>query len=108
MTQTNSVSRRRFLQASSGLLGAAVWTGVSGRACGFKSANARPRVGVVGCGVRWDKRVHVPDGRYGVGKEFPKFGDIVTVCDVDANRLARAKEAVKGWLGKLPDGTGDY
>jgi predicted dehydrogenase len=82
--------------------------GTVARALGFRSANARPRIGVVGCGVRWDKRVFVPDGRYGVGKEFPKFGDIVAVCDVDANRLDRAKDIVKGWLGKVPAGTGDY
>ncbi|MCA9069629.1 MAG: Gfo/Idh/MocA family oxidoreductase, partial [Planctomycetaceae bacterium] len=85
-----------------------VGSGTVGRAVGFESANARPRIGVIGCGVRWDKRVFVPDGRYGVGKEFPKFGDIIAVCDVDANRLDRAKGIVKGWLGKVPDATGDY
>jgi len=63
---------------------------------------------VIGCGVRWDKRVFAADGRYGVGKQFPAFGDIVTVCDVDAQRLERATEIVRGWHGKAPDSTGDY
>ncbi|MAG93167.1 MAG: oxidoreductase [Planctomycetaceae bacterium] len=108
MASGNQTNRRGFLQASSALLGTAVWTGTAGRALGFESANARPRIGVVGCGIRWDKRVMTPDGRYGVGKEFPKFGDIVTVCDVDANRIDRAKDVVKGWLGTVPEGTGDY
>lgn len=78
------------------------------RALGFESANARPRIAVIGCGVRWDKRVFVSDGRYGVGKEFPRYGDIVSVCDVDAQRLERAADIVKGWHGKAPAGTGDY
>jgi predicted dehydrogenase len=108
MTLRNQLNRRRFLQSSSALLGTAVWTGTSGRAAGFISPNERPRIGVVGCGVRWDKRVHVPNGNYGLGKEFPKFGDIVSVCDVDAVRLERAKDLVKEWLGSLPDATGDY
>ncbi len=90
------------------MLAASLGTGTVARALGFKNANERPRIAVVGCGVRWDKRVMTPDGRYGVGKEFPKFGDIVKVCDVDANRLDRAKDVVKGWHGKAPEGTGDY
>ena len=102
------VSRRNALKASLGLAVASLDPGTIPRALGFESANARPRIAVVGCGIRWDKRVFVADGRYGVGKQFPRFGDIVSVCDVDANRLARAKDVVKGWLGKVPEGTGDY
>ena len=108
MTSCNQMNRRGFLQASSAMLGAAVWTGTGARAAGFKSANERPRIGVVGCGVRWDKRVHDPNGNYGLGKEFPKFGDIVSVCDVDSVRLDRAKTLVKDWLGATPDASGDY
>ncbi len=104
----NMISRRGALKASAGLATALSCPGTITRALGFESANERPRIGVVGCGVRWDKRVFVPDGRYGVGKQFPRFGDIVTVCDVDANRLARAKDVVKTWLGKAPEGTGDH
>jgi len=83
-------------------------SGSVSRAFGFESASERPRIGVVGCGVRWDKRVFVADGRYGVGKEFPKYGDVVAVCDVDANRLAKAQDVVKGWHGKLPVASADY
>jgi predicted dehydrogenase len=50
----------------------------------------------------------VDDGDYGVGKEFPKFGDIVTVCDVDAARLGKAREIVKGWQGVAPATSADY
>jgi predicted dehydrogenase len=103
-----TISRRRALKASLGIAAAALGAGTVPRACGFESPNARPRIGVVGCGVRWDKRVFVADGRYGVGKEFPKFGDVVAVCDVDAQRLERAQGIVKDWLGKAPTGTGDY
>ncbi len=95
MTKTFQVSRRKAIQASLGLAATTLCPGTIPRALGFKSANARPRIGVVGCGVRWDKRVHEADGRYGVGKEFPKFGDIVAVCDVDAKRLDRATGIVK-------------
>ena len=102
------ISRRNALGTSLGLAATSLCPGTVSRAFGFESANARPRIGVIGCGVRWDKRVFVPDGRYGVGKEFPKFGDIVSVCDVDANRLDRAKGIVKDWLGKVPDASGDY
>ena len=107
MNQTHP-TRRQFIRASSTLFGAAVFSKLAGRAPGFETPNERPTIGVIGCGIRWDKRVFVPDGRYGVGKEFPKFGDIVTVCDVDANRLDRAKDVVKGWLDKVPQATGDY
>ena len=102
------IDRRGLLKASLGIGAATLSSATIPRALGFESANSRPRIGVIGCGVRWDKRVFVTDGRYGVGKEFPKFGDIVSVCDVDANRLDRAKAIVKGWLGKVPDATGDY
>lgn len=48
------------------------------------------------------------DGRYGVGKEFPKFGDIVAVCDVDADRADRGRDLVKDWLGTAPKAGSDY
>jgi len=49
-----------------------------------------------------------PKGTYGIGKQFPKFGDIVAVCDVDAHRVQVGRELVKDWLGTTPVGTGDY
>ena len=108
MTNSFRISRRKAIKASLPLAAASLSIATVPRALGFESANARPRIAVVGCGVRWDKRVFVSDGRYGVGKEFPKFGDITAVCDVDAQRLDRAREIVKGWHGKAPAGTGDY
>jgi len=104
---TNKMNRRSALKVSASLAAASLCPGTVSRAWGFMSPNERPRIGVVGCGVRWDKRV-MTEGNYGVGKTFPKFGDIVTVCDVDAQRLDRAKDIVKGWLGKVPEATGDY
>lgn len=100
-------TRRTFLSASA-LAGFGIVTGVSRRAAGFQNANDRPRVAVVGCGSRWDQRATIANGRYGLGKEFPKFADIVAVCDVDSDRVGRAKGLVKDWLGSEPDGTGDY
>ena len=108
MTRNTNITRRRALKASLGVAAASLCPGTIPRALGFESPNARPRIAVIGCGVRWDKRVFVPDGRYGVGKEFPKFGDITSICDVDAQRLERAKDIVKGWHGKIPSATGDY
>lgn len=105
---TPKVSRRTAFKAAVGVATASLCPATVPRTLGFESANARPRIAVIGCGVRWDKRVFVPDGRYGVGKEFPKYGDIVSVCDVDANRLERAQDIVKGWLGNAPNATGDY
>ncbi|MEE2706651.1 MAG: Gfo/Idh/MocA family oxidoreductase [Planctomycetota bacterium] len=99
--------RREFMKCSA-LAGIGVVTGASNRAFGFRSANDRPRVGVVGCGSRWDQRATIAGGPHGIGKEFPKFSDIVAVCDVDNNRVERAKGLVKDWLGSQPDGTTDY
>ena len=100
--------RRRFLQSTLGFAGAAVVTGRSRRAAGFQNANDRPRIGVVGCGSRWDQRATIAGGPHGLGKQFPKFGDIVAVCDVDAQRVERAQGLVKDWLSVTPDGMGDY
>jgi len=108
MALYDRINRRNFLQTSSALFGAAALTGTAGRAIGFESPNARPKIGVVGCGSRWDQRATIAGGRYGLGKEFPAFGDIVAVCDVDANRVERAQGLVKEWLGKKPTGTGDH
>lgn len=108
MKSRKAIDRRSFLKKSSAVFGAAILTGTASRAAGFESANARPRIGVIGCACRWDKRVMAPSGNYGIGKEFPKFGDIVTVCDVDAHRVEAAQGLVKEWLGSVPVGTGDY
>jgi len=104
----NRMNRRSVLKLSAGVTASSLGSGAIASALNFRSPNARPRIGVIGCGMRWDKGVFVPGGRYGVGKEFPKFGDITRVCDVDSDRLERAKGIVKGWLGKPPVGSGDY
>lgn len=104
---TPKQNRRRFLQSCT-LAGAAFVTGRSQRAAGFQNANDRPRMAVVGCGSRWDQRATIAQGPYGLGKEFPKFADIVAVCDVDAHRVERAQSLVKDWLKTAPDATGDY
>ena len=102
-----NLNRRSFV-ASSAFASFGIVTGVSRRAIGFQSANDRPRVAVVGCGSRWDQRATIANGPHGLGKEFPKFADIVAVCDVDSDRVDRAKGLVKDWLGSEPDGTSDY
>jgi predicted dehydrogenase len=106
MHPTVQITRRAVLATA----GAAVIVrrGTVARATAFRAANERPRMAVIGCGARWDKRVMVPDGDYGVGKEFPRHADIAAVCDVDGERVERAREIVKGWQGTAPAGTGDY
>jgi len=107
MKKIANQSRRQFLQ-STGLAGLALSTGTVGRAFGFESPNSRPRIGVVGCGSRWDVKVTGSNAHWGNGKDFPKFGDISLLCDVELERIERAKELVKGWTGRVPEGTGDY
>lgn len=99
---------RRTLLKASAVGGFGIVTGLESRAFGFRSANDRPRVAVVGTGSRWDQRATIANGPYGLGKEFPKFSDIVAVCDVDSNRVDRAKKLVKDWSKAEPDGYGDY
>ena len=91
-----------------GGFGIVVARGTVARAAAFRAATDRPRLAVIGCGARWDKRVMDPAGNYGVGKEFPKYADIVAVCDVDGDRVGRAREIVRGWQGVPPATTGDY
>lgn len=101
------ISRRSvFKTAAFGIAG--IWTSRSRRALGFQNPNDRPTIGVVGCGSRWDQRATIANAPHGLGKEFPKFGDIVAVCDVDANRVERAKRLVKTWCKSEPDGNSDY
>lgn len=104
----DSLNRRRFLQHSSAWAGVAIWTGLAGRASGFESANARPRIAAVGTGSRWDHRATGLDGTYGSGKQFPKYGDVVAVCDADTDRRERAAGLVKEWNGAAPDIVADY
>ncbi len=104
----HKVNRRRFLQNASTWASVALWTGWARRAPGFESPNERPRIAAVGTGSRWDHRATGLTGTYGSGKEFPKYGDIVAVCDVDAERRERAGALVKAWSGHSPDTLADY
>ena len=107
MPRTN-ITRRQFLRTSVIGSGIAIWTCRSRRAIGFESANDRPRIAAVGTGSRWDHRATGLDGTYGSGKEFPKYGDIVAVCDVDAERRERAAGLVEDWSGSTPEVIADY
>ena len=98
------VNRRRFLQQSSALSGIEIWTGVSGRAHGFANPNDRPRIGAIGTGSRWGR----VNGGYGSGQEFPKYGDIVAVCDADSEIRDRASGLIQAWGGAKPDSFADY
>lgn len=107
MLKVGRVNRRKFLTCSSGVVAA---TGIrrGHQAFGFQSPNDRPKIGVIGCGLRWDKRVMVPKANYGLGKQFPRFGDVVAVCDVDKERLGRARDIAKEWSSTAPTQSGDY
>jgi predicted dehydrogenase len=61
------------------------------------SANDRPRIGSVGTGDRY----------FQIGLELAQFGDVVAVCDVDANHADRAKQDERLGKGKA-DVYGDY
>ena len=102
-----NIRRRSFIRIAAAATAGFVTTR-DRRALGFQNANDRPSIGVVGCGSRWDQRATMKNGRYGVGKEFPKYGDIRAVCDVDSDRAERGGALVKDWLGSAPDSTGDY
>lgn len=108
MVNRNGSTRRGFVACAASVLAGATGIRRCEQALGFQSPNARPTIGVIGCGLRWDKRVMVPNANYGLGKQFPRFGDVVAVCDVDQNRLARAGEIVKGWSSAEPLQCGDY
>ena len=77
------ITRRNALGTSLGMA-MSLCPGAVSRAFGFESADARPRVGVIGCGVCWDKRVFVPDGRYGASKPSPRLWAAFVLSGVGA------------------------
>ncbi len=81
---------------------------MSNRASGFVKPNERPTIGAIGTGSRWAQRATGIDGGYGSAKNFPKYGDIVAVCDVDTERVQRAKDLVKKWTRRAPEAFADY
>ena len=105
--KSKRISRRQFTK-SSGLAAAAIVTNWSDRAEGFQNANDRPRIGAVGTGSRWDQRATGLKSSYGSAKEFPKYGDIVAVCDAEGDRRERASALVKDWSGTAAEVVADY
>ncbi len=108
MLNRNEITRRGFVAGTASVVAGSTGIRRSEQAFGFQSPSERPTIGVIGCGLRWDKRVMVPKANYGLGKRFPRYGDVVAVCDVDQNRLKRAGEIVKEWSTVPPMQCGDY
>jgi predicted dehydrogenase len=108
MASLKNTNRRQFIQKSSALAGIAIWTGMSDRASGFRFPNQRPTIGAIGTGSRWSQRATGLNGGYGSAQQFPRFGDIIAVCDLDSERVERAKALVKKWSGNAPDAFYDY
>ena len=87
-------SRRDFLKQASlaALAGASLpYWATAESAHGFTLANDRPVVGCIGTGDRW---------RGGIGPNVMNFGDVVAVCDVDANHVGAGREQVRNTQGK--------
>ena len=76
--------RRAFLAAAAGL---PAWYAAEARAADEKPQPAdRPKVALIGCGGRGT----------GITKGAVRFGEVVAVCDVDADRAAAAAKAFPG------------
>lgn len=93
----HSPSRRQFLKTSTAALAASTmpywFTSESAFAAQNQTPSNRPVVGCIGVGDRWQ----------GVGPQAMNFGDVVAVCDVDANHMNAAREKVKFLQGKKGD-----
>jgi len=105
---SGNFSRRDFIKKTSVSAHVAISAGLVGRTFGFESANSRPRIAAIGTGSRWDHRATGLTGTYGSGKEFPKYGDLIVVCDADSVRRARAAALVKDWTGTAAEAVADY
>lgn len=105
---TASFTRRHALQSSLVWAGAAVVGSRTAAATGFRGANDRPRMGIVGTGSRWSQKATGVDGNYGSGKDMAKLGDYTMVCDADADRVQRAAGIAKEWSGKDAVTVSDY
>lgn len=101
-------NRRRTLSSLLSFAGAAVLGTRGQRAEGFAAANDRPRVGAVGTGSRWCIKATGIDRPYGSAPDFRKYGDYVSICDADSDRLKMAAGLVKEWTGSTPKTSADY
>lgn len=93
-----SYSRRRFLRTTAlglGVAGLPHWyrseaqDASASASAATVSPNDRPRIALVGCGNRGKA----------VAKRMERFGDVVSVCDVDASRVEAAKALFAGARG---------
>jgi predicted dehydrogenase len=76
------------MKTSVAALAGATLPWVSGNAApvfAFDSPMKRPLVGCIGVGDRWYG---------GIASEVQKYGNVVAVCDVDANHLSRGRERI--------------
>ncbi len=102
------LNRREFIKRSTFATGLALSAGAIGRAHGYESPNARPRIAAIGTGSRWSQKATGVNGRFGSAQEFPKYGDVVAVCDADTERREKASLLVKDWSGTAADVVADY
>lgn len=94
MTQSNS--RRVFLQRAAATAAGTCLPGVASTAAkgvGTISGSDRPRLGVIG--LRYQGSV--------IAREASAYGDIVALCDVDSNVLAKAREDFGGQANTFED-----
>ncbi|MEM9016694.1 MAG: Gfo/Idh/MocA family oxidoreductase [Verrucomicrobiota bacterium] len=98
LPQTTPLSRRRFLESSALLAGAAA-TGPNLLLGQAKGANSRLRVGVMGLGRG--------KGHIKAFLDVPNT-EIAYVCDVDQNRLLTGANTLKGKQEKMPEAVTDF
>jgi len=104
----NAISRRNLLKSTLAWTGASIWSSRDARAWDFVSANARPRMAIVGTGSRWSQKATGVNRGYGCAPSFVPFGDYVAVCDADQNRREMAAKLVDEWCHATPDIVADY
>ncbi|HZL91774.1 MAG TPA: Gfo/Idh/MocA family oxidoreductase [Pirellulaceae bacterium] len=95
-----SASRREFLRSTAAVAAAGValpYFTCSQKAFANQAKNDRPRIGCIGVGSMGS----------GDASHHSQFGDILAVCDVDANHAERARNAENIGKGKA-DAYGDY
>jgi predicted dehydrogenase len=99
-TTPSTSTRRDFLKTSvaAAAAGSAVpYFATASRALAYQAANDRPRIGCIGVGSMGS----------GDAQGHANFGDILAVCDVDANHAERAKNHERIGKGKA-DAYSDY